>query len=66
MTSAAFLDLPQCPKCENRAAVNVLPFSAVNTIHTWYLRCWACGHVWTIPKAPKAPPRPIVSSVSHQ
>jgi uncharacterized Zn finger protein len=60
MTSEAFLDAPPCPKCQNRANVNVLPFSAEHAIQAWHVRCWACGHVWTIPKDVKAqPPAPV-------
>jgi uncharacterized Zn finger protein len=49
----------QCPKCET-GAINVLPFSAT-AAWVWYVRCAACGHVWTLPKAiAQSAPAPLL------
>jgi hypothetical protein len=49
-----------CPECQS-PEVTVLPFSAGEaSSRVWYLRCAACGHVWTLPKQVGAePPAPL-------
>jgi uncharacterized Zn finger protein len=48
-----------CPQCGDGDGVRVLPFSSAQA-YVWYLRCAACGHVWTLPKDSAAPPAPLV------
>ena len=39
-----------CPRC-SAATVNLLEYSSA-IAWVWWLRCTACGNVWTLPKDP--------------
>jgi uncharacterized Zn finger protein len=41
-----------CPKCRN-VETRALPFSEQIRVRDWFVRCAACGHVWTMDKKPR-------------